>query len=49
MRADIAQVGATISCGKTHRNNDPAQPYRANPHVQSYLMATDQVQRVSGS
>jgi len=41
--ADCAQVGATISCGKTHRHNDPAQPHRSNPHVQSYVLATDQV------
>ena len=39
----VAQVGSTISCGGIFRYNDPTQhTYRKYPHVQSYIMATDQ-------
>ena len=34
-------VGSTISCGATKREVNGTEMRRRNPHVQSYLLATD--------
>lgn len=39
----VKLVGSTISCEGTFLHGDPTAVYRQNPHVQSYVMATDQV------
>lgn len=39
----VKLVGPTISCEGAARNGDPVGPWRRNPHVQSYVIATDQV------
>lgn len=44
LTAHVKLVGSTISCGRIHKHNKPELPFRSNPHVQSYMMATDQVQ-----
>jgi hypothetical protein len=41
---DVKLVGSTISCEATLRDGDAAKGSRQNAHVQSYAMATDQVQ-----
>jgi hypothetical protein len=40
---DVKLVGATISCEGTQETE--THPARQNPHVQSYLVATDQARR----
>lgn len=40
----VKLVGSSISCEGTFLNGDPTAIYRQNPHVQSYMVATDQVQ-----
>ena len=40
----VKLVGSTISCEGTFKNGDLSAERRENPHVQSYVMATDQVQ-----
>ncbi len=42
---DIKLVGSTISCESTYLHGDTTAEKRQNPHVQSYVMATDQVSR----
>ena len=39
----VKLVGSTISCEGTFLNGDLTAAHRQNPHVQSYVMATDQV------
>jgi hypothetical protein len=39
----VKLVGSTISCEPAWEGGNFANPRRQNPHVQSYLMATDQV------
>ena len=39
----VKLVGSTISCEGTFLNGDLTAARRQNPHVQSYVMATDQV------
>jgi hypothetical protein len=39
----VKLVGPTINCEGAPFNGDPQQHWRKNPHVQSYLVATDQV------
>ena len=39
----VKLVGSTISCEGTFKNGDLTAERRENPHVQSYVMATDQV------
>lgn len=39
----VKLVGSTISCEGTFLNGDLTSARRQNPHVQSYVMATDQV------
>lgn len=41
---DTKLVGATISCESTLKDGDAKKGSRQNAHVQSYAMATDQVQ-----
>lgn len=41
---DTKLVGATISCESTLKDGDAQKGSRQNAHVQSYAMATDQVQ-----
>lgn len=41
---DVKLVGSTISCEATLRDGDATKGRRQNAHVQSYAMATDQVQ-----
>ena len=36
------QVGSTISCEGAPLGGDPSAVWRQNPHVQSYVLATDQ-------
>lgn len=43
----VKLVGSSISCEGTFLHGDPTAIYRQNPHVQSYMMATDQVQPTS--
>ena len=40
----VKLVGSTISCEGTFLHGNISAPYRQHPHVQSYAMATDQVQ-----
>lgn len=46
LNKDVKLVGSTINCQPIHFHSNPANEMRQNPHVQSYLVATDQV-RVS--
>ena len=39
----VKLVGSTINCQPVWWHSDPANEMRHNPHVQSYVMATDQV------
>ena len=39
----VKLVGSTINCQPVWWQSDPANEMRHNPHVQSYVMATDQV------
>jgi hypothetical protein len=39
----VKLVGSTISCEPAWEGGDVANARRQNPHVQSYVMATDQV------
>jgi hypothetical protein len=39
----VKLVGPTINCEGAPEKGDVAAPWRKNPHVQSYLVATDQV------
>lgn len=39
----VKLVGSTISCEPVHERGDPKGRMRHNAHVQSYVMATDQV------
>ena len=39
----VKLVGSTISCEPAWEGGNTANPRRQNPHVQSYVMATDQV------
>lgn len=39
----VKLVGSTISCEGAPLKGDPAYGWRQNPHVQSYVLATDQV------
>ena len=41
---DVKLVGSTISCEATLKDGDATKGSRQNAHVQSYAMATDQVQ-----
>ncbi|KAK9859799.1 hypothetical protein WJX84_002990 [Apatococcus fuscideae] len=40
---NVKLVGPAISCEGAHRGGEFASIWRINPHVQSYVMATDQV------
>lgn len=44
LTAQVKLVGATISCEPCWLGGNTANARRHNPHVQSYFMATDQVQ-----
>ena len=44
----VKLVGSTISCEPAWEGADTAKTRRQNPHVQSYVMATDQVHCVHG-
>ena len=39
----VKLVGSTINCQPVWWRSDPSKEMRHNPHVQSYVMATDQV------
>ena len=39
----VKLVGSTINCQPVWWRSDPSKEIRHNPHVQSYVMATDQV------
>ena len=39
----VKLVGSTINCQPVYFHNDPSKELRQNPHVQSYVTATDQV------
>ena len=41
---DVKLVGSTISCETAYMGGRPGNEARHNAHVQSYVMATDQVQ-----
>ena len=43
LNEDVKLVGSTISCEGASLGGDPANAWRQNPHVQSYVLATDQV------
>jgi hypothetical protein len=38
---DVKAVGPAISCEGSPYKGDPSSEWRRNPHVQSYLVATD--------
>ncbi|DBA99576.1 TPA: hypothetical protein ACH3X3_012154 [Trebouxia sp. C0006] len=40
---EVKLVGSTISCEGAPWGGDAESPWRQNPHVQSYVLATDQV------
>ena len=40
---DVKLVGSTISCEAAYMGGNLSNLARRNPHVQSYIMATDQV------
>ena len=40
---DIKLVGPTISCEGSPKGGDKDGEWRTNPHVQSYVVATDKV------
>ena len=40
---DVKLVGSTISCETAYMGGKPGNEARHNAHVQSYVMATDQV------
>ena len=40
---DVKLVGSTISCESVHEGGDSGNEARHNAHVQSYVIATDQV------
>ena len=40
---DMKLVGSTISCESAYVGGNPGNEARHNAHVQSYVMATDQV------
>ena len=40
---EVKLVGSTINCQPVWFRNDPTNELRQNPHVQSYVMATDKV------
>lgn len=42
---DAKLVGSTISCETAYMGGKPGNEARHNAHVQSYIMATDQVLR----
>ena len=42
LTSKVKLVGSTISCEGTFQNGDLTAARRQNPHVQSYIMATDQ-------
>ena len=44
MRMQVKLVGSTISCEAYHESGDIHKPLRQNPHVQSYIVSTDQVE-----
>lgn len=46
---DVKLVGPTISCEGSPLNGDFRGKWRHNPHVQSYVVATDQVRAVQAS
>jgi hypothetical protein len=43
LSSTVKLVGATINCQGAPFQGDPKQHWRKNPHVQSYLVATDQI------
>lgn len=43
LTSKVKLVGSTISCEGTFLHGDLTAERRQNPHVQSYIMATDQV------
>lgn len=43
MRLQVKLVGSTISCEGVHEFGGLSGRGRHNPHVQSYIVATDQV------
>lgn len=40
----VKMVGPTISCEGSPKDGNVNGEWRTNPHVQSYVLATDQVQ-----
>ena len=42
----VKLVGSTINCQPVWWRSDSSKELRQNPHVQSYVMATDQVTRM---
>ena len=43
LSSDVKLVGSTISCETAYMGGDPSNEARHNAHVQSYVIATDQV------
>jgi hypothetical protein len=39
---NVKLVGSAISCEGFHLSGDVQKPLRQNPHVQSYIVSTDQ-------
>ena len=47
LNASTKLVGSTISCEGSPKDGNVNGEWRTNPHVQSYILATDQVRRSS--
>lgn len=47
LRLQVKLVGSTISCEGVHEFGGLSGRGRHNPHVQSYIVATDQVDTLS--
>ena len=43
LRGQVKLVGSTISCEPFFESADKSKDLRQNPHVQSYVVATDKV------